>query len=137
MTQWIARIVLLLFAWAPAAFFRSYLAGKAGYRSVFDLRIDLYYRILRMSASFFTRNRSGGIVSRLISDIELVQNLVGTALTNIWMDFAALLVVPVWRILPRSGIPNWVAFFAVIPLGALILLWVIAFKDDVAPGGKG
>lgn len=86
-------IALFIFIWAPATFFRSYFAGKAGYRSVFDLRIELFYRILRMSASFFTRNRSGGIVSRLISDIELVQNLVGTALTNIWMDFAALVVV--------------------------------------------
>jgi ABC-type multidrug transport system fused ATPase/permease subunit len=86
-------ITLFLFVWAPATFCRSYFAGKAGYRSVFDLRIDLFYRILRMSASFFTRNRSGGIVSRLISDIELVQSLVGTALTNIWMDFAALVVV--------------------------------------------
>ncbi len=43
---------------------------------------------------------------------------------------AALLVVPFWKILPRHGIPNWVALFAAIPLVALILLWVVAFKDD-------
>ncbi len=53
-----------------------------------------------------------------------------------WMlIWAALLVIPFWRILPRSGIPAWVAVFAVIPLGALILLWVVAFKDDVAASG--
>ena len=47
---------------------------------------------------------------------------------------AALVVVPFWRLLPRFGIPNWVAIFAVIPLVALVLLWVIAFKDKIDGG---
>ncbi len=55
---------------------------------------------------------------------------------GIWfLIFAALLIVPFWRILPRNGIPNWVAIFAAFPLGALILLWVVAFKDQL-DGGK-
>lgn len=53
-----------------------------------------------------------------------------------WLILAVLLVVPFWRILPRNGIPNWAALFAIIPLGALILLWVVAFKDEL-DGGKG
>ncbi|GHF47405.1 hypothetical protein GCM10017056_18980 [Seohaeicola zhoushanensis] len=54
----------------------------------------------------------------------------------IWLlVLAALLVVPFWRILPRNGIPSWVALVAIIPLGALILLWVVAFKDQL-DGGK-
>ena len=35
-----------------------------------------------------------------------------------------------------TGIPNWVALFAAIPLGALILLWVVAFKDKLDGGAK-
>lgn len=46
-----------------------------------------------MSASFFDRNKSGGVVARLISDIELAQGLVGSALTDVWMDFTALIVI--------------------------------------------
>ena len=46
--------------------------------------------------------------------------------------FAALIVIPFWRILPKFGIPNWVALFAIIPLVALILLWIMAFKDDLS-----
>ena len=42
---------------------------------------------------------------------------------------AGLLVVPFWRLLPRSGIPSWVALFAVIPVVALVLLWIVAFKE--------
>ena len=41
---------------------------------------------------------------------------------------ALLLVIPLWMILPRAGIaPAW-SLVAFIPLGALVLLWVLALK---------
>ncbi len=86
-------MAIFIIFWAPMTYVRHYFTGKAGHRSVFDLRCDLYYRILRMSTSFFQRHKSGGIVSRLISDIALAQNLVGSALTNVWMDACALVVI--------------------------------------------
>jgi hypothetical protein len=48
---------------------------------------------------------------------------------------AVVIVVPFWRLLPRFGIPNWVALVAVIPLAAVVLLWVMAFSDKLI--GKG
>lgn len=48
-----------------------------------------------------------------------------------FLIMGALLVIPFWRLLPRWGIPAWVAFLALVPIGALILLWIIAFKDDI------
>lgn len=51
--------------------------------------------------------------------------------------FGALLVVPFWRLLPRHGIPNWVSLAAIFPPAAVILLWVIAFKDKLdGDGGR-
>jgi hypothetical protein len=44
---------------------------------------------------------------------------------------AALVVVPFWKLLPRFGISKYFALMAVLPAVALILLWVIAFKDDL------
>lgn len=52
-----------------------------------------------------------------------------------YLVFAALVIVPLWRLLPKFGIPNWVALAALIPFGVLVLLWVMAFKDEL--GGKG
>jgi ATP-binding cassette, subfamily B, putative efflux pump len=86
-------ILLFVFVYAPFTYMRHLFTDKASHRAVFNLRCDLYYRILRMSASFFNRNKSGAILTRLISDIQLAQNLVGTALTNTWMDATALIVV--------------------------------------------
>ena len=48
---------------------------------------------------------------------------------------AVLVVVPFWKLLPRFGISKYFALMAVLPAVALILLWVIAFKDDV--DGRG
>jgi hypothetical protein len=41
----------------------------------------------------------------------------------------ALIIIPFWRLLPQFGIPSWVAIFTLFPLVALILLWIMAFKD--------
>lgn len=48
-----------------------------------------------------------------------------------FLFLAVLLVVPFWRILPRYGIPRGFALFAVLPLGAVILLWLVAFREAV------
>jgi hypothetical protein len=47
---------------------------------------------------------------------------------------AVLLVVPFWRLLPKFGISSWVALVAIIPLGALVLLWILAFRDKIGGG---
>ncbi len=86
-------IAVFVLFWAPWTYVRHYFAAKAGQSSIFALRNHLYDKVLRMSAQFFHRHRSGGIVSRLMNDTLLAQDLVGNALTNVWMDFTALIVI--------------------------------------------
>ena len=96
-----------------ASFYRSYWAGQAGHRLIFDLRYALYQHIQGMSHSFFDERRSGAIVARFVSDIQLAQNFVGSALTNVWMDSASLGFV-VWILFVLEHRLAWVAL-AVIP----------------------
>jgi hypothetical protein len=44
---------------------------------------------------------------------------------------AILIVVPFWRILPRYGISKFFALLAPLPAIALVLLWIIAFKEEI------
>ena len=45
---------------------------------------------------------------------------------------AAILVVPFWKIVPRYGISKYFALMiAIVPAVAVILLWIIAFRDDI------
>ena len=53
----------------------------------------------------------------------------------IWMlILGAIVVIPFWRLLPQFGIPSWVALLAIFPLVALVLLWIMAFRDRVTGG---
>lgn len=42
---------------------------------------------------------------------------------------AAILAYPFSRILPRVGMNPWISLVAIIPIGAVILLWVVALRD--------
>ena len=55
----------------------------------------------------------------------------------VWMLIVGvLIVIPFWRLLPRFGIPSWVALLAIFPLAALILLWIMAFRDRMTGGAS-
>jgi ATP-binding cassette, subfamily B, putative efflux pump len=76
--------------WMMATYYRSVYAAIAGHRMMRDLRVALFDHVQRLSHAFFTRHQTGAIVSRLVNDISLAQNFVGSALTNVWMDLALL-----------------------------------------------
>lgn len=53
----------------------------------------------------------------------------------IWfLVIGILVVVPFWKLLPRYGVSKYFALLAVIPAIALVLLWIMAFKDDIDGG---
>ena len=42
---------------------------------------------------------------------------------------ALILVPPFWFILPRAGTPSTVSLVAAVPIGAVVLLWVVAIRQ--------
>lgn len=79
--------------WMIATYYRSVFAAVAGHRMMRDMRVALFNHVQRLSHAFFTRHQTGAIVSRLVNDISLAQNFVGSALTNVWMDVTLLLAL--------------------------------------------
>ena len=45
-----------------------------------------------------------------------------------WLIASIVQVIPLWRILPRAGIAAPWALVAFVPLGTIVLLWVMAYK---------
>jgi len=84
-----------VFLWMIATYIRGVLSAVAGHRMIRDLRVALFDHVQRLSHSFFSRNQSGAIVSRVVNDMSLAQNFVGSALTNVWMDSITLIVLVV------------------------------------------
>lgn len=86
-------VLALNLLWMVATYYRSVYAAIAGHRMIRDLRVALLDHVQRLSHAFFLRHQTGAIVTRVVSDISLAQNFVGSALTNVWMDGALLIAL--------------------------------------------
>src|SRR4051812_10453801 len=89
----VVSVLLVNAAWMVATYYRSVFAAVAGHRLIRDLRIALFSHVQRLSHDFFTRHQTGAIASRVVNDISLAQNFVGSALTNVWMDAILLIAL--------------------------------------------
>ena len=70
------------------SFSLTQLLSKAAQRLIADLREQVQVHISRLPVSFYDANKTGALVSRIMSDVEGVRNLLGTGL----VDFAGGLV---------------------------------------------
>ncbi len=101
---------------------RSYLNTVVSQRIMYDLRVAMFSRLQSLSLSFFTKSRTGELMSRLTSDItgtdyvisgtlvSVFQNiliLISTLATMLVLDWqltlVSLLVLP-WLILPTKTV---------------------------------
>jgi ATP-binding cassette subfamily B protein len=88
-------VVILAFG----TFARFYCVTWIGERVVADIRKAVYGHVMKLSPAFFETTRSGEVLSRLTTDTELIQTLVGSsisvALRNIllFVGSAGLLIV--------------------------------------------
>ncbi|MEO0831193.1 MAG: hypothetical protein ACU0GG_10840 [Paracoccaceae bacterium] len=56
-------------------------------------------------------------------------------LLSYWLIAVFALGVPLWKLLPRSGMSPYFAIMAIVPAVGIILLWIVAFKDDIEGEG--
>ena len=83
--------VACLALYAVVTFFRDYLTGTLGFRVIRDLRQDLFDHLHRLSLHFYSKERTGSIVSRVISDISQASNLVNGGVVAVAMDAFAMI----------------------------------------------
>lgn len=77
----------------PIEYYRQYFAQWTASKILYDLRDKLFDHIQRLSLRFYSNNRAGEIISRVIHDVEQTKNFVITGLMNFWLDLATILVV--------------------------------------------
>jgi ABC-type multidrug transport system fused ATPase/permease subunit len=76
------------------AWLRDYLAGYIGARIIRDMRSQLFGHLERLSLKFYQEHQTGEVMSRLLSDVSRVQDLLSSTLlvfiTNVLMLAAIL-----------------------------------------------
>ena len=76
---------------------RFYLVTLLGERIVSDMRQSLFNRIIQFSPSFFEKNMTGDLISRLNTDTTLIQSVAGStislAIRNVFLFFGGLILM--------------------------------------------
>jgi subfamily B ATP-binding cassette protein MsbA len=91
----LTRLVLIVFAativQGLTSFALTQLLSKAAQRMIAELRRQVQAHIGRLPVAFYDANKTGMLVSRIMSDVEGVRNLIGTGL----IEFAGGLMTAV------------------------------------------
>jgi ATP-binding cassette subfamily B protein len=87
-----------------ASYVQTYLVSWVGERVILDLRRNVFAHIQKLSLDFFSRQRTGWIVSRMTNDIDALDQLVTDGVTSLVTNgltiigAAVLLFVLDWRL---------------------------------------
>ena len=68
------NVVVIIFLQATFAVTQNYILGFIGHRIVTDFRCELFSHLQTLSVRFFQNRRVGEILSRMSSDISVIQN---------------------------------------------------------------
>jgi len=105
-------------------FAEVYLLQYVGQKVMYDLRVELFAHIQRLSARFFDKTPVGSLVSRLTSDIEVLGEMFAAGIVTIVGDIlvlAGIVGIMLWMNVRLSLVT-----FSVLPL----LIWVaFAFRN--------
>jgi ABC-type multidrug transport system fused ATPase/permease subunit len=67
---------------AISSFALTQVLSKAGQKLIADLRKQVQVHVGRLSVAYYDANRTGTLISRIMSDVEGVRNLIGTGLVE-------------------------------------------------------
>ena len=99
---------------------RGVLLERAGQRLTLDLRLRLYAKLQTQSASFFTQQRTGDLLSRITSDVDTIQDVMISGTDSVVAN--ALRVVGVAAIF--IALQPLLGVITVLPMLAVgLLLW--------------
>jgi len=101
MLQWIPLAVIGIYLVKGACTYaQAIIMNWIGQRIVTDLRNQLYKQIQQQSLSFFTKNPTGVLMSRITFDVNYIQGAVSEAITSLLKDsftILCLVFVVFWR----------------------------------------
>ena len=89
----VALIPLVMFLRGLFSYLNVYFLQWTAVRTVTDIRERLFSHLLYLSAGFFSKNRSGELISRIMSDTSALQNILSGATSVIIRDPVTLVSV--------------------------------------------
>ncbi|HAA76556.1 TPA: hypothetical protein DCE37_15690 [Candidatus Latescibacteria bacterium] len=106
---------------AAINWFYTYHIAYVGQRIVYHIRLDLHQKIQKLQMTFFDRQQTGKLMSRLLDDVQLLQSEVATTFVQTTRHVARILLGVI--ILLTINVELALVAFAALPI------YVIAYKS--------
>ena len=123
--QGLNRIALIFFGVLVGSFTLEYLQTwvlqMTGQRIMFDLRTEIYEHLQRLDIRFFDRNPVGRLMTRVTTDVDVLNDLFTAGVVSIFGDVFTLLGIMIVLV-----IMDWrlaLVAFAVLPLIVVVTQW--------------
>jgi ATP-binding cassette subfamily B multidrug efflux pump len=113
-------LAVLLAAFA-AEFVQTWTMQLIGQRIMFDLRMSIYRHLQRLDLRFYDRNPVGRLMTRVTSDVDVINDLFTSGVITVFGDvftLVGIMAVMLWM--------NWrlaIVAFSVLPLIVLVTQW--------------
>jgi len=115
----ILAVVCATLVQGVTSFSLTQLLSKSSQRMITDLRIKVQAHIGRLPVAFYDANKTGVLVSRIMSDVEGVRNLIGTGL----IEFAGGIMTSIFALIVLLRIsPSMTTVAAVVLVGFAFFL---------------
>lgn len=117
----VAAVAAIAVVGAISAYFEKYLTTSVAQWVGHDLRKTLYHHIQRLSLAEHDKTRTGDMITRVTTDIEVIQDFIDSALLGILVDLLTLTgMIGVMFYL------NW--RFTLIALSVMPVLFVVVYR---------
>ena len=120
----IAIVLLAIFVQAITSFLLTRILSVQAQYLISELRAQVQKKVLSLPISFFDNTKSGALVSRIMSDVEGVRNLIGTGLVQlVGGSFTAIV-----SLIILIKLNAWMTLFVFVPLSIFGYIALRAFK---------
>ncbi len=131
-------LLLTFFLKGIVYYIYSILLEQVGQSVIRDFRLNIFNHIHKQSLSFFNKMPTGTLMSRIISDVTLLQQAVSNALIGSVRDFFQVLILlgvvfyMNWRLAMITFIVLPIASFPIIKFGRLFRKLSTSTQEEVA-----
>jgi len=122
-SYWAALILVAYLAKGLGSYFSTYLMTDVGQSVVRDIRNRLFRHILDQSAAFFARRSSGQLMSRIMNDVNQVQQAVSETIGDLIREglsaigYAGAMFYYEWRLALVSMVGAPIVIYPLVRLG--------------------
>ncbi len=118
--------ICVLVAEFVVGYYQTSIMQQVGQRIMYDLRMQLFAKLQRMSLPFYDRNPVGRLMTRITGDVDVLNELFTQAVVTIVGDIVTLVGIMAAIFILNPEIAS--VTFSVLPLIVIVTLW---FRKNV------